>query len=119
MTQINRVKHQIDAAGQSPGRLASTIATILIGKNKPTYTPNIDDGDFVEVSNTAQMKWTGKKLDQKIYIHHSGYLGGLKEKPARKVFEDNPDEVLQRAVTCMLPKNTFRTQRLLRLTFKR
>lgn len=114
----SRQKIEIDAAGQSPGRLASKIATLLIGKHKPTYQPHIDNGDKVIVSNVSKMFFTGKKLDQKVYRRHSMYPGGLKETPAKKLMADKPEEVLRYAVAKMLPKNKLRSKRMIRLSFK-
>lgn len=116
--EINRNIHKRDAAGQAPGRLASEIAPILMGKHKVDYQPNVDNGDFVEVDHCADMKITGKKLEQKLYRRHSMYLGGLKEKQMKKVFEEDPGQVLKEAVSRMLPKNKFRTARLKRLVIK-
>ena len=112
---MQRDIHTIDAEGKAPGRLATEIARLLIGKHKPTYVPNVDAGDNVQVINAAKMVITGKKIDHKIYYSHSGYAGGLKEVPMKKVFEENPAEVLERAVSRMLPKNKMRTPRLNRL----
>jgi len=116
METINRTTHKLDAAGQSPGRLATEIAHILQGKNRPDYKPNIDMGDLVEVINAKDMKITGKKMAQKIYYRHSGHPGGLKETVLKDLFAKDPAEVLRRAVLRMLPKNKLQTQRILRLT---
>lgn len=114
----HRKKIEIDAAGQTPGRLASKIAIFLIGKHKPTYRPHVDNGDKIIVTNVSKMVFTGKKLEQKVYYHHSMHPGGLKEIPAKKIMAEKPEKVLKHAVARMLPKNKLRTQRLLRLTFK-
>lgn len=116
---ITHNKHLIDASGQRPGRLATQIAMILMGKNKPTYTPHIDNGGKVEVSNVSKLVFSGKKLEQKEYRHHSMHPGGLKETPAKKMVEEHPEEVLRHAVAKMIPKNKFRTNRLKRLSFKK
>lgn len=117
-TKISRETHFIDATGKRPGRLASQIAMILIGKNKPTYTPNIDNGDKVVVSNVKGLLFSGKKSEDKVYQRHTGFLGHLKEKNASTLQREKPTEVLRHAVSRMLPKNTHRTNRLKRLTFK-
>ena len=114
---INRQTHTIDATGQAPGRLACEIATLLSGKRKVGYRPNIDGGDFVTVKNAAQLKITGKKLEQKKYYHYSGYPGGLKTKKMSEIFSINPADVLHRAVYQMLPKNKLRREMIKRLKF--
>ena len=95
----------IDAEGQILGRLASNIAKILMGKHKPTYTPNVDTGDYVIVVNAEKIKVTGKKLTDKIYYRHSGYLGGLKEETLMSLLSRKPEKVIELAVKGMLPKN--------------
>ncbi|GAB4249216.1 50S ribosomal protein L13 [Deferrisoma sp.] len=95
----------VDAEGQTLGRLASRIATVLRGKHKPTYTPHVDTGDFVIVVNAEKVRLTGNKLDQKMYWRHSGYPGGIKGRTARQMLERKPEEVLRHAVKGMLPKN--------------
>jgi len=101
---------EIDATGRAPGRIATEIAVILRGKNKPDFKPNVLCGDEVKVVNAKKMKFTGKKLEQKEYIRHSGYPGGLKRLPMKKVFEKDPTEVLRKAVWNMLPKNKLRNE---------
>ncbi len=118
MSKSKRQKIEIDAAGKAPGRLATKIAMILMGKNKVGYKTHIDSGDKVVIINVDQMYFTGKKLDDKVYRHHSMHPGGLKEKPAKMLFKESPNEVLRHAVARMLPKNKLRTARMLRLTFK-
>lgn len=118
MKNIERKLYQLDAAGESTGRLATKIATILRGKNKPEYQPHLDLGDIVEVKNIAQLKFTGKKLDQKVYHHFSGYIGGLKTKKMSEVQAANPGEVLKRAVRDMLPATKLRVGMLKRLIIK-
>ena len=108
----------MDAAGQAPGRLASEIARLLIGKHRVDYVPNVDMGDAVEVTNCDQMKVTGTKMTGKIYYRHSGWPGGLKEEQLKKVFARDPGEVLRRAVLRMLPKNKLQKERIKRLTIK-
>lgn len=116
--KIDRQIHQIDAAGQVSGRIASQIATWLMGKNKPTYLPNVDNGDKIEVVNVDKMKFTGNKLEQKLYRHYSGYLGGLKAELLKKRVKENPARVLWAAVYNMLPKNKLRDVRIKRLIIK-
>ena len=118
MEKIERKTKQIDATGQSLGRLATEVAMTLSGKTKPTYQPHIDGGDFVEVTNANKIKITGKKLDQKKYIWHSNFPGGLKSKKMGDVFAKNPGEVLKRAVMGMLPKNKLRDAMIKRLIIK-
>lgn len=105
----------VDAAGQVLGRLATRVARILIGKDKPTFTPYLDCGDHVVVINAERVKLTGNKLDQKVYRHHSGYPGGLKETPVRVVLQRRPEEVVREAVLGMLPKNKLRARRAKKL----
>ncbi len=105
----------VDAQGKVLGRLASRIAMVLRGKNKPEFTPHSDTGDFVVVVNAGQVKLTGKKLDQKIYYRHSGYVGGLKEISARQMLKKKPEEVLRHAVRGMLPKNSLGRNQLKKL----
>ncbi len=102
--EIERKWYVIDAEGQVLGRLASAAANILRGKNKPIYTPNMDTGDFVIIINAGKAVLTGKKLDQKVYYHHSGYAGGLKETKYRKLMAEKPDFAVRHAVVGMLPK---------------
>ncbi len=116
--QISRETHHIDATGKRPGRLASQIAMLLIGKNKPSYTPNVDNGDKVEVTNVKGLVFSGNKAEGKVYQRHTGFLGHLKEKQAKTLQREKPAEVLRHAVSRMLPKNKLRTNRLKRLTFK-
>jgi large subunit ribosomal protein L13 len=95
----------IDADGKILGRMATRIADILRGKNKPVYTPHVDTGDFVVVVNAEKVKLTGKKWDEKVYYHHSGYLGGIKAQTAKEVLAKKPEELIRHAVKGMLPKN--------------
>ena len=101
---IKRDWYVVDAEGQTLGRLASEIAKVLRGKNKPTYTPHMDCGDYVIVVNAEKIKVTGKKLDQKIYYHHSEYIGGMKETTLREKLAKKPEQVIELAVKGMLPK---------------
>ncbi|MAF13272.1 MAG: 50S ribosomal protein L13 [Parcubacteria group bacterium] len=115
---IDRQTHKIDAKGKILGRLSTEVAQILRGKNKPSFLPHVDGGDFVVISNASQIKTTGKKMEQKVYYHYSGYPGGLKEKKMSKVFEKDPGEIIKRAVWNMLPKNKLRTSMIKRLIVK-
>lgn len=94
----------VDARDKTLGRLATRIAAVLRGKHKPTFTPSIDTGDFVIVVNAEKISYTGKKLTDKVYYHHSMYPNGLKAKPLGKLLEERPEEVLKKAVWGMLPK---------------
>jgi large subunit ribosomal protein L13 len=104
-----------DAEGQILGRLASEIARRLRGKHKPIYTPYVDTGDFVIVVNAGKVSLTGKKMSDKVYYHHSGYPGGLKETSVGKMLQDNPEKVLLFAVRGMLPKNSLGRKMLKKL----
>jgi large subunit ribosomal protein L13 len=97
--------HVLDAEGRPLGRLASQVAALLRGKHRPTYTPHMDNGDFVVVVNASKVKVTGRKLQQKTYYHHSGYPGGLKETGLERVLERHPARVIEHAVKGMLPHN--------------
>ena len=101
---IDRKWYVIDAEGMTLGRLASETAKILRGKNKPIFTPHIDTGDYVIIVNAEKVKVTGKKLDQKIYYHHSAYVGGMKETTLRDMLAKKPEKVVELAVKGMLPK---------------
>jgi len=105
----------VDARGQVLGRLATHIATLLMGKHKPLYTPSVDAGDFVVVIHASQIRLTGKKLQRKKYIHHTGYLGHLKEESYESFLRRKPEEVLRKAVWGMLPKNRLGRQMWKRL----
>jgi len=107
---IERKWYVVDAEGMVLGRLASQVASILRGKNKPTYTPNVDTGDFVIIVNASKAILTGKKLDQKKYYHHSGYAGGLKETAYRKLMAEKPEFAVKKAVVGMLPKGSLGRQ---------
>ncbi len=115
-TIIERKKHEIDATDQVLGRLATKIALILRGKNKATFQPHIDAGDFVIISNIKHIKITGNKIAQKKYHHYSGYPGGLKTKKLSEFIESNPGEALRRAVYQMLPATKLRKDIIKRLT---
>ena len=105
----------IDASDQTLGRLASNIATILRGKNKPTYTPNVDTGDFVVVVNAEKIVVTGKKLTDKMYHSHSGYPGGLKTTSLEKLLKEKPARVIENAVWGMIPRNTLGRKQITKL----
>lgn len=108
--EVERKWFVVDATGRSLGRLASEVATVLRGKHKPIYTPHVDTGDFVVVINAEKVRLTGNKLDGKTYQRHSGIPGGFKETPYRKLMEDKPAFVIEKAVRGMLPKNTLGRQ---------
>ncbi|MCD6451828.1 MAG: 50S ribosomal protein L13 [Acidobacteria bacterium] len=114
-TEIEKKWYLIDAEGKALGRLASTIATILMGKNKPSYTPFIDMGDYVVVINAEKVKLTGNKLNKKVYRRHSGYPGGLKEILAKDLLAKSPEKLIRLAVWGMLPKNKLRKVRIKKL----
>lgn len=118
MKAINRGTHNIDASGQVAGRLASMIAGLLIGKHKPSYEPNIDGGDFVNVSNFDKVVFTGKKLTDKMYYKASGHPGGLKETTLGKRLKTDQEKLFKDMVRLMIPKNKLATARLKRLTVK-
>ena len=101
---IERKWYVVDATDMTLGRLASEVAKVLRGKNKPIFTPHIDTGDYVIVVNAEKIKVTGKKLDQKIYYHHSDYVGGMKETTLREMLAKKPERVIELAVKGMLPK---------------
>ena len=102
--KIDRKWYVVDAEGQTLGRLASEIAKVLRGKNKPEFTPHIDTGDYVIVINAEKIQVTGKKMDQKIYYHHSDYVGGMKEVTLKEKMAKKPEDVITLAVKGMLPK---------------
>ena len=102
--KVERKWYVVDATGYTLGRLASEVAKVLRGKNKPVFTPHVDTGDYVIVVNADKMKVTGKKLDQKIYYHHSDYVGGMKETTLREMLAKKPEKVVELAVKGMLPK---------------
>ena len=112
---VERKWYVVDAAGVPLGRLASKVAAILRGKNKPTFTPHVDTGDFVIVINSDKAVLTGKKLDDKFYRYHTGYIGGLKEVSYRRMMEEKSDLAVYEAVRGMLPKNSIGRQSATRL----
>ena len=102
--KIERKWYVVDAEGCTLGRLASGVASVLRGKNKPQFTPHVDTGDYVIVVNADKIKVTGKKMDQKIYYHHSDYVGGMKETTLKEMLAKKPERVIELAVKGMLPK---------------
>ncbi len=112
---VERKWYVVDAAGVPLGRLASCVASVLRGKNKPTYTPNVDTGDFVIIINTDKAVLTGKKLENKFYRYHTGYIGGLKEISYKKMMAEKSDLAVYEAVKGMLPKNSLGRQMLKKL----
>ena len=112
---VERKWYVVDAAGVPLGRLASCVASVLRGKNKPTYTPNVDTGDFVIIVNTDKAVLTGKKLENKFYRYHTGYIGGLKEISYKKMMAEKSDLAVYEAVKGMLPKNSLGRQMLKKL----
>ena len=112
---VERKWYVVDAEGKTLGRLASEVANVLRGKNKPTYTPHTDTGDYVIVVNAEKIQVTGKKLDQKIYYHHSEYVGGMKEATLRETMQKKPEFVITHAVKGMLPKGPLGRQMLKKL----
>ena len=112
---IERKWYVVDATGHTLGRLASEIASILRGKNKPTYTPHIDTGDYVIVVNADKIQVTGKKLDQKVYYNHSDYVGGMKETTLREKMAKKPEDVIYLTVKGMLPKGPLGREMITKL----
>ncbi|MCD8250221.1 MAG: 50S ribosomal protein L13 [Lachnospiraceae bacterium] len=108
--KVERKWYVVDADGCTLGRLSSEVAKVLRGKNKPEFTPHIDTGDYVIVINAEKIKVTGKKLDQKIYYHHSDYVGGLKETTLREMLAKKPEKVVEDAIRGMLPKGPLGRQ---------
>lgn len=112
---VERKWYVVDAAGIPLGRLASKVAAILRGKNKPVYTPNVDTGDFVIIINSDKVVLTGKKLEDKYYRYHTGYIGGLKEIPYGTLLSERSDLAVYEAVKGMLPKNSLGRQMIKKL----
>ena len=118
MAKSHEVKREwfvVDASGLTLGRLASQVASVLRGKHKPTFTPNVDTGDFVIIVNCDKVVLTGKKLEQKMYTYHTGYIGGLKQTPYKDMMAKKSDVVVYEAVKGMLPKNSLGRQMLTKL----
>lgn len=113
--EIERKWYIIDAQNKPLGRVATEVAKLLRGKHKPTFTPNIDTGDHVIILNVKDVILTGNKLDQKMYRHHSGYIGGMKETPARVMLEKNPEKAMTLAIKGMLPHNSLGRAQLKKL----
>ena len=107
---VERKWYVVDATGHTLGRLASEVAKVLRGKNKPIFTPHVDTGDYVIVVNADKIKVTGKKMDQKIYYHHSDYVGGMKETTLKEMMDKKPEKVVELAVKGMLPKGPLGRQ---------
>ena len=108
--KIERKWYVVDAEGCTLGRLASGVASVLRGKNKPQFTPHVDTGDYVIIVNADKVKVTGKKMDQKIYYHHSDYVGGMKETTLKEMLAKHPERVIEYAVKGMLPKGPLGRQ---------
>ena len=113
--EVERKWHVIDAEGQTLGRLATEIARLLRGKNKPQYTPHVDTGDFVVVVNAEKVVVTGKKAEQKVYYRHTGYPGGLRETSYEVMLERKPTEILRKAVKGMMPRTRLGRQQFRKL----
>lgn len=111
--------YHVDASDEILGRLAVRIATTLMGKNKPVYTPNVDCGDYVVVTGVENIKLSGNKAERKLHRYHTGYVGGLKEVPYTRMLNDKPEEALQLAVRRMLPKGVLGRQMLSKLKIYR
>lgn len=111
-SDIARKWYVVDASGQTLGRLSTRVAMLLMGKNKPSYTPNIVSGDVVIVINSAKIKVTGNKLTDKFYYRHTGYPGGIKETSLRELLQKDPNQVIRHSVSGMLPKNKLQAQML-------
>jgi large subunit ribosomal protein L13 len=115
LDDIKRASHTLDASGQVLGRLATRAATLLMGKDKTTFTRHLDTGDFVVITNAEKIKVTGNKPEQKMYYRHSGYPGGFKSTTLEKMMETHPDRVIEYAVKGMLPTNRLRARMMKRL----
>jgi large subunit ribosomal protein L13 len=113
--EIERKWYVFDAKDAVLGKLATKVAIYLRGKNKPVFTPNVDTGDFIIVINADKIRLTGKKLDTKVYYHHTGYIGGIKAQTAKSMLDAHPERIIEKAVWGMLPKNTLGRQMLKKL----
>ena len=113
--EIERKWYVVDAKDAVLGRLATKIAARLRGKHKAVFTPNVDTGDFIVVINADKVRLTGRKLDTKVYYHHTGYIGGIKARTAKSILEEQPEKIIEKAVWGMLPKNTLGRQLLRKL----
>lgn len=116
--KIPREHHSLDATGKAPGRLATQVAILLMGKHKVTFQRNLDLGDWVEITQVDKLKFTGKKMGQRVYYHYSGYPGGLKTQKWQELYQKNPGKLFRQVVYRMLPKNKLRLGMIKRLTFK-
>ncbi len=114
-TDVEQKWHVVDADGLVVGRLASQVAKVLRGKNKPTFTPHVDTGDFVIIINAGKVRFTGNKLEDKAYYHHTGYPGGIKKEIAKDIMESTPERIIMSAVRGMLPKNRLGRRQLSKL----
>lgn len=114
-SEVQRKWHLIDAEGKTLGRLSTEIAKLLRGKHKVTFTPHVDGGDYVVIINAEKIEVTGKKRDNKVYRHHTGYIGNLKEINFKKLQEKKPEEIIRLSVRGMLPKNKLRAPMMKRL----
>jgi large subunit ribosomal protein L13 len=114
-TDVTKKWHVVDADGMVVGRLASRVAMILRGKDKPIFTPHVDTGDFVVIINADKVRFTGNKLEQKVYYHHTGYPGGIKMETANDIMKKNPERIIMSAVRGMLPKNKLGRRQLSKL----
>jgi large subunit ribosomal protein L13 len=114
-TEVNKKWYVVDASDMVVGRLASRVASVLRGKTKSIYTPHVDTGDYVIVINAEKARFTGNKLNTKIYYHHSGYPGGIKKKSARELMKESPEKIIISAVRGMLPKNKLGRRQLKKL----
>jgi len=114
-SEVSRQWYVIDGNGQTVGRLATQVATLLRGKHKPTFSPNIDGGDFVVIINAEKIQLIGKKQDQKMYYRHSNYPGGFKQVSYRRMMASHPDRIIRHAVKGMLPKTRLGRQQLVKL----
>ena len=108
--EVSHDWYVVDAAGKTLGRLASEIASRLRGKHKPEYTPHVDTGDYIVVVNAEKVRVTGNKLEDKIYHHHTGYIGNLKSVPLKKMLDEHPERVIEKAVKGMLPRGSLGRQ---------
>ena len=109
-SEVDRKWHVIDADGKVVGRLASRVASVLRGKNKSIFTPHVDTGDYVVIINADKVRFTGNKLEQKAYYHHTGFIGGIKKEIAKDIMNENPERIILSAVRGMLPKNRLGRQ---------
>jgi large subunit ribosomal protein L13 len=109
-SEVDRKWHVIDADGKVVGRLASRVASILRGNSKPIFTPHVDTGDYVVIVNAGKVRFTGNKLEQKAYYHHTGFIGGIKKETAKDIMKETPERIILSAVRGMLPKNRLGRQ---------